>query len=500
MFCPASSLTQHIGHLHDPSQHLLLTKITSNSSTYMLRLFPLSRRIATFHTLRLASSFHTTTATAAAATSMALTAAQVDIVKSTTPILKQHGDTITRVFYTNMLAAHPELRNYFSLRNQATGAQQAALAASVLAYASYIDDLPRLTHAVERIAQKHASLFVRPEQYAIVGEHLVGAFAQVLGDALTPDVADAWTAAYAQLASVFIGRERQLYDQPGHWHDWREFVIVQREHVSEGVVSFYLEPADGLPLPTFLPGQYVSVQVPVEELGGLLQSRQYSLSAAPGEGPVTSYRVTVKAEPGTASVDPSDVQSLAAGAIAGIVGNRLHARYAVGDRVQLSSPRGEFVFDTAGMAPDAPVVLLSAGVGATPLLSMLDAIRGGNATRPAGMAPRAVTWAHAARNANAVCYGQHVRQAAADADANVTAKVFLSNVADEDRIGDDYDYKGRFDLDKLVADGVLPLETPEAEYFLCGPKDWMVQVKGDLKAHGVSLDKVHLELFATGDV
>ncbi len=460
----------------------------------MLRLSPLlNKRIATAHALRLASSFHTT-----ATVSMALTASQVDIVKSTAPVLKQHGDTITRVFYANMLAAHPELKNYFSLRNQATGAQQAALAASVLAYASFIDDLPRLTHAVERIAQKHSSLFVRPEQYAIVGEHLVGAFAQVLGDALTPDVADAWTAAYAQLASVFIGRERQLYEQPGHWQDWREFVITKKEDVSEGVVSFYLEPADREPLPSFLPGQYVSVQLPIEELGGLLQSRQYSLSAAPGD-PVTSYRVTVKAEPDAAGVDPSDVQSLAAGAIAGIVGNRLHARYRVGDKVQLSSPRGEFVFDTAAMAADAPVVLLSAGVGATPLLSMLDAIRGSNATQ-CGAAPRAVTWAHAARNANAVCYGQHVRQAGTDANANVTARVFLGNVAEEDKVGEDYDYKGRFDLEKLVADKVLPLETPEAEYFLCGPKDWMVQVRGDLKANGVSLDKIHLELFATGDV
>ncbi|TQV98085.1 hypothetical protein V2A60_006224 [Cordyceps javanica] len=437
---------------------------------------------------------------------MTLTQSQVDIVKSTAAVLKDQGGTITRIFYANMLAAHPELKNYFSLRNQATGAQQAALGASVLAYASYIDDLPRLAHAVERIAHKHASLFVRPEHYAIVGEHLVGAFAEVLGDALTPDVADAWTAAYAQLADVFIGRERELHATPGAWQDWRDFVVARREPVSDGVVSFYLEPADGQPLPAFLPGQYVSVQIPIRELGGLLQSRQYSLSAAPPapgapDGTLTAYRVTIKMEPATADANPDDVRDLAAGSIAGIVGNRLHARYQVGDTVQLSPPRGEFVFDPSRIGPSAPVVLLSVGVGATPLLSMLGAIQAANkAGAETGAAPRPVTWAHAARHANAVCYGQHVRQAAADANADVTAKVFLSNVSDTDTAGVDYDYQGRFDLAKLVADKVLPLDKPDAEYFLCGPRDWMVQVRDDLKANNVDLDKIHLELFATGDV
>lgn len=469
----------------------------------MFRFAPLTRRITTLKPLLplSSSSFHTTTAAAAAA-AMALTQSQIDIVKSTAAILKDQGDRITRIFYVNMLTAHPELKNYFSLRNQATGAQQAALGASVLAYASYIDDLPRLTSAVERIAHKHASLFVRPEQYAIVGEHLVGAFAEVLGDALTPEVADAWKAAYAQLADVFIGRERQLYEEPGAWQDWRDFVIAKKENVSEGVVSFYLKPADGKPLPPFLPGQYVSVQIPIRELGGLLQSRQYSLSAGPpGPSGAECYRVTIKQEPNTAGADPSDVKDLAAGSIAGIVGNRLHAEYQVGDTVQLSSPRGEFVFDAAKISPDAHVVLLSAGVGATPLLSMLDAIRGANSINDnvAG-APRPVTWAHSARHANAVCYGEHIRQASADANANVTAKVFLSNVAETDKHGHDYDYKGRFDVSKLVADNVLPLDKPDAQYFLCGPKDWMVQVRDELKGNGVNSDNIHLELFSTGDV
>lgn len=469
----------------------------------MFRLSPLTRRTLK-STLQQpfrppassCSLFHTSNAMAAAA----LTQSQIAIVKSTVPILKQHGEVITKTFYTNLLAANPQLQNYFSLRNQATGAQQAALAASVFAYASYIDDLPKLHHAVERIAHKHASLFVQPEQYAIVGKHLVGAFAQVLGDALTDDVADAWKAAYAQLADVFINREKQLYRDAKDWQTWRDFTIVKKEDVSEGVVSFYLEPADKKALPTFLPGQYVSLQIPIEELGGLLQSRQYSLSAAPGAASSTCYRVTIKKEGDGSSTNLAAAvgdgdggkEELAAGHIAGVVGNRLHASYRVGDTVQLSPPRGEFVLDTSAMAPSAPVVLMSAGVGATPLLSILDSLQASTA--------RPVTWVHAARNSSAVCYGRHVRQAAQDANASVTAKVFLDKVVESDTKGVDYDYAGRFNMGALIKDQVLPLADKEAEYFLCGPAGWMVQVRADLQAIGVNPDKVHLELFATGDL
>ncbi|KAG8415860.1 hypothetical protein J3459_014020 [Metarhizium acridum] len=148
---------------------------------------------------------------------MALTAQQIATVKSTAPVVKQYGKTITTTFYKNMLSAHPELKNYFSLKNQQSGAQSAALANAVFAYASYIDDLPKLSGAVERIAQKHASLFIKPDQYPIVGKYLVGAFAEVLGNALTPEVAEAWVAAYGQLADIFIQREKQLYSDAGEW-------------------------------------------------------------------------------------------------------------------------------------------------------------------------------------------------------------------------------------------------------------------------------------------
>ncbi|KAM5350364.1 hypothetical protein ACJ41O_006869 [Fusarium nematophilum] len=416
---------------------------------------------------------------------MALTPAQIAIVKSTAPILKEHGKIITTTFYRNMLGAHPELKNYFSLRNQQTGAQQAALANSVLAYATHIDDLGKLTHAVERIAQKHVSLFIKPEQYSIVGTHLIGAIGEVLGPALTTDIKDAWVAAYRQLADIFIKREGDLYEAAGEWNSWRKFKIVKKEAENDSVTSFYLEPLDGKALPKFLPGQYISLQIPIPELDGLFQSRQFSLSEAPG---TNHYRVSVKLEGPTG--EPA-IEDLAAGKIAGLVSNRLHHRYNVGDEVELSPPAGEFFLDPADASgAKKPLVLLSAGVGATPLVSIYDSVLASEAT-----SSRPITWIHGARYAGSTCFVPHVKESASRLD-NVTTKIFLEDVKE----GDEYDFQGQIDLARLEQEKLLALESQDAEYYICGPEDWMVSVRAFLEERGVPRERQHLELFKTGDI
>jgi nitric oxide dioxygenase len=191
--------------------------------------------------------------------SMALTTEQIAIIKSTVPILEQHGTTITKVFYENMLAAHPELNNIFNKANQDHLRQPRALAAAVYAYAKHIDDLGALGSTVELIANKHASMYVQPEHYAIVGEFLIGGFQQVLGDALTPEILDAWKAAYAQLADIFINKEKSLYASTKGWTDWQDFRITKKIQESDEITSFYLEPIkeSSKPLPPFLPGQVI---------------------------------------------------------------------------------------------------------------------------------------------------------------------------------------------------------------------------------------------------
>ncbi|KAI6784583.1 Flavohemoprotein-like protein [Emericellopsis cladophorae] len=420
---------------------------------------------------------------------MALTPRQVEIVKSTVPIIKEHGTTVTKTFYHNMLKAHPELLNYFSLRNQQTGDQQAALAKSVLAYATYIDDLGKLSHAVERIAHKHASLYVKAEQYDVVGEYLIGAFGEVLGDGLTPEVKEAWVAAYAQLAGVFIQKEQALYDEVSAWKDWRKFRIAAKEPENQSVVNLYLEPVDGQGLPTYLAGQYVSLRVPIPELEGLYQNRQFSLSEAPVEKP-SRYRISVKRE----ATNAGSVEDLRQGKVLGLISNILHDKYHVGDEVQLSAPRGEFFVGKKGLTESQkPLVLLSAGVGASALIAILDAVLAStSATRP-------IQWVHTARHTSNTCYTQHVREQAAKHN-NLKAKIFVKETRPEDGIGNEYDVLGRMTTDVLAKEVELPFDVEEAEYYACGPEEWMVELRSFLESRGVKRDRVHLELFKTGDV
>ena len=119
---------------------------------------------------------------------MGLTLEQVQLVKATVPILREHGKDITTNFYKDLITDNPTLNNVFNRTNQANGHQAFALANALYAYASHIDDLGVLSPAVERICQKHASLYVQPEQYDIVGKYLLKAMKDVLGDALTQDI------------------------------------------------------------------------------------------------------------------------------------------------------------------------------------------------------------------------------------------------------------------------------------------------------------------------
>ena len=119
---------------------------------------------------------------------MALTPEQVQLIKATVPILRQHGKEITTSFYKDMLTDHPELKHIFNQTNQINGHQASALADALYAYASHIDNLKVLGPAVERIDQKHASLYIQPEQYDIVGSYLLKAMKDVLGDGLTEDI------------------------------------------------------------------------------------------------------------------------------------------------------------------------------------------------------------------------------------------------------------------------------------------------------------------------
>lgn len=397
-----------------------------------------------------------------------LAPATIATVKATAPVLAEHGFAITSRFYQGMLGAHPGLKNIFNMRHQERGEQQRALASAVLAYATHIDDLAALGPAVARISHKHASLGVVPEQYAIVGEHLLGAIKEVLGDAATGEIVGAWAEAYGQLADILISTEESLYEaaaaKPGGWRGWRPFTVRHKRRESEVVTSFFLEPEDGGALSDFEPGQYISIAIDVPALG-LQQIRQYSLSDAPNG---RHYRISVKRE---ASGEPT----------AGYVSNLLHDHVARGDTVRITPPFGPFHLDRGA---DTPVVLVSGGVGLTPLVSMLKTLL--------KHSEREVAFVHGARN-GAVHAMKERLQASADTNRRLTSIVFYDAPREDDVLGYDYDHAGPVDL-RRVADRAIK---PNADYYVCGPVPFMQAQIEALKSLGVPPARIHYEVFGS---
>ncbi|WP_257265319.1 globin domain-containing protein [Endozoicomonas sp. ONNA2] len=174
---------------------------------------------------------------------MSLSKQTIRIVKATAPVLEEHGETITRHFYQQMLSQNPELLNTFNATNLKTGRQQAALANAIYAYASNIDNPGALTRDIQRIAHKHVSLNILPEQYPTVGKHLLEAIAHVLGETATDEILHAWKEAYGFLANLFIEVEGGIYREneqlDGGWRGTREFRVVNKVKESDLITSFY---------------------------------------------------------------------------------------------------------------------------------------------------------------------------------------------------------------------------------------------------------------------
>ncbi|MEC5407746.1 NO-inducible flavohemoprotein [Paraburkholderia sp. MPAMCS5] len=398
----------------------------------------------------------------------ALTADQIARVKATVPVLAEHGTTITQHFYKRMFAHHPELKNLFNQTHQQSGNQPETLARAVYAYAANIDNLGALGPTVSRIANKHASLNIRPEHYPIVGRHLLGAIVDVLGDAVDQPTLDAWEVAYGQLANIFVGTESKLYEGAA-WSGFRPFKVARKHIESDEITSFYLTPADGSAACGFEPGQYVSVTRFVDKLG-VDQPRQYSMSDAPhGKW----LRISVKREDGREDTAP------------GHVSNLMHAGVEEGAIVHVSAPMGDFTLDRKKATP---VVLMSGGVGVTPMTSMLS-------TLLADGSERSVTFVHACRNSQVHAFREWLDEVVAS-HANVARAVFYETVGANDRQGVDYDFEGRLDVAK-IAERII---VPDADYYICGPVPFMRAQCDALTALGVDPARIHTEVFGSGAV
>jgi len=378
-------------------------------------------------------------------------------IDASVPVLRDHGLAITTTFYRSMFEAHPELKNLFNMGNQASGVQQQSLASAVFAYAANIGNAAALGPVVSRIVHKHASVGIRADHYPIVGHHLLGAIKTVLGDAATEPLLKAWEEAYTSLARLLIDAEAKMYEeagvQPGETRAMRVTDVVRE---SDNVVSIRFVPADGGALPPFKAGQYLSVAVDFKD--GRRQLRQYSLSDAPGKD---SLRISVKREDGNGAAAPGEVSTW------------LHDNVNVGDVLHVTHPFGDFLPDTES---NEPVVLLSAGVGITPMIAALNRIAQVNPERR-------VIFGHAARNA-----AHHPHQAdIAAAKARMPHLHVVSFYEEEDAAGA---LKGKMDLERLPS-----WPRGETDVYMCGPLPFMQAQWNALLAAGAPASRLHREVF-----
>ncbi|MFD0399526.1 globin domain-containing protein [Kitasatospora sp. NPDC127121] len=384
-----------------------------------------------------------------------LSAKSAEVIEATLPVVGGAIGDITPLFYDRLFAAHPELlRDLFNRGNQANGTQRQALAGSIAAFAGALIAHPdqRPDAMLARIAHKHVSVGIDSSQYRIVHEHLFAAIVDVLGEAVTPEVAAAWDEVYWLMANALVAVEDRLRAEAAAGGDqanlWRPYTVVARYQETDTVTTFLVRPADGGPVPAARPGQYVSARTELPD--GARQIRQYSLSGT-ADG---ALRFTVKREPG------------------GEVSAHLHDHLHTGGLVHLAPPLG----DIALADGDGPVLLASAGIGNTPMTAMLDHLA-------ATGSPRQVVSVHGDRDQLTHAFRADLAQLTAKLP-NATAHVFY-----ERPLGDwPAERTGLVDLSTVD----VPAGTTA---YLCGPLPFLRAVREQLLTAGVPAADIHYEVF-----
>ncbi|MGJ7586796.1 globin domain-containing protein [Staphylococcus shinii] len=366
-----------------------------------------------------------------------------DIIKETVPVLQQKGEEITSYFYNRMFTRHPELKNMFNQTNQKKGLQSTALAQSVLAAATNIDDLTRIMPVVKEIAYKHCALQVPEAGYDIVGENLLAAIQNVLGLPEDDVIIATWAKAYGEIASVFINVEKDIYDEMA-WDGFKPFEIINIEPTTSDIKVFTVK-SNEYNLSKFEAGQYITVDVESDKLE-YRAKRHYSII----EGDEHTLTFAVK----------RDVTDFHEGEVSTI----LHDEMQIGETINLSAPVGGF-----GVVNNtAPQLFIGSGIGVTPLIPMFNEVASSNVK---------------------VDFIQNVE--------NIEEIPFYSRIEDIANNNDNASYiiHDKQKAGYMDATYLSQFISADTEIYVCGGVKFLKSIITTLKEMGVEEQRLHFESF-----
>jgi nitric oxide dioxygenase len=388
---------------------------------------------------------------------MNLTDETKKIIKATVPIIEENEAELTKRIYPLLFTRNPTMKIFFNRDHLRKGTQPRAFIASIIEYANNIDNLDAIKPLINDIAEKHAALNIKPVQYIIVNICLLEVFGKVLGTKGTHVVKRAWKEALDNLANIVIEAETRKYEETlakeGGWKGFKKFTITNKENESALITSFYLEPTDGKTIVTGKAGQYINMTLDIPERGTVF--RNYSLSSSPNSN---YYRISVKREEN------------------GLVSNYLHDMLSQGDKIKLSPPYGSLCLKET----DKPAVLISGGVGITPMMSILQKA----ADQKLG---RQIYFIHGTRNKNTHAFKDKVATITADHD-NLNHHFFYSRNSVKSADTE----PGRITMNSVKE---IAHHQKDTEFYLCGPAQMMKDLYRELINWGVNQNNIVYEYF-----
>jgi len=387
----------------------------------------------------------------------------IDTIVATAPVVGPRALEITSAFYKKVIGKHPGLLSIFNPAHNVPISlhQPKALAGAIVAYASNITDLSPLVvpgGPVDAICHRHAALCLYPAQYVVVYENLMETIGEVLGsDVVTEEIAAAWSEAVLFLAKVFIDQEESLYQmaeqRSGGWSGLMDFRVSEITTVAKDIKSFSFQPPSGSELErkafNFTLGQYLSIKVDPKK-DGLTAPRHYTVTSPPD---ANYLQCTVKKLKG------------------GVVSTYLHEQLQVGDIVQLAAPFGVFTIEDTNEVKSA--VLISAGIGVTPMINFQRALK-----------DKVQLSVHVDSTPESYAY----RELFNPSDDNQTTTKTLEKYT---RVGKG----GRPNIKQLVQEIIDIVDGPNHNFYICGPESWMDAVQKELMEH--KAQKVMCEVFGS---